>query len=118
MSAIDHLQPLQFKHSNPGPGAHQLSAYHGDEKVGHMLWDKKSGKILELRTRPDVRRQGVATGMFNHGQSYDPPPKHASERTPEGNHFAKSTGTKVPPLRKRIPSESTLGLTHEESMRM
>lgn len=118
MSASDHLQPLQFKYDSPGPGAHQLGAYQGEQKVGHMLWDRKSGSILELRTHPDYRRQGVATGMFNHAQSFDPPAKHHSSRTPEGDAFAKSTGTPVPKLRKKIPSESTLGLTYEEARRM
>jgi hypothetical protein len=83
-----------------------------------MRWDSKNGEILELRTRPDVRRRGVATGMFQYGQQYEPAPRHSSSRSPEGDRFAKSTGTSVPKLRKKIPSESSLDLSHEEAMRM
>jgi len=119
MSAADHLQPLQFKHIVTGPGAYKIEAYHPDEgHVGNMLVDSSNGAIAELRTRPDVRRRGVATAMFNHAQQYDPPAKHATQRTPEGNAFAKSTGAYVPRLKKDIPSESSLGLSYEEAMRM
>ena len=106
------LHPLQFRHHMPTEKYHHVDAYSsGGEKVGSMRWAAQrtsagpAGEIVELRTNPEARRQGVATGMFGYGQSFDVAPKHSSSRTPEGNAFAKSTGTAMPKWRKKLPSE-------------
>lgn len=123
---MSNLSPYQFYHHTTGEGkTHNIYAFNQhDEPVGYLSWAAKGGsgirrgEILAMRVRPDVRRQGIATGMHNLSQQFDVPAVHSSSRSPEGTAFAKSTGKSVPKLKKPIPSEDSLGLSPESAMQM
>lgn len=103
------LQPLQFEHYRPGKGYHHVDAIREGLKAGHIRWSAATGEITSLSVDPGLRRQGIATAMYNHAKSnYYPPPAHSSARSPEGSAFARSTGDKVPKLKKAIPSEDAI----------
>jgi GNAT superfamily N-acetyltransferase len=117
-------EPFEYYHHQPSEKTHQVTAYNGNETVGYLRWaaqrmtGTRPGEILALRVRPDVRRQGIATEMFGRSQQFEQAAKHSSSRSPEGSAFAKSTGTRMPKLKKPIPSEESLGLSHESLMQM
>jgi hypothetical protein len=78
--------------------------------LGHLNLNEH-GTIVQVETRPEVRRQGIATALYNYAKSASekdpsiPAPKHASSRTPSGNSWARAVvksegGTIQPPTHK------------------
>lgn len=127
------LNELQFGHYHPAenPGMHGIHAISEGNVVGYMEWAAKrskhgpAGEITALRVRPDMRREGIASGMFKLSQQFDQPAEHSTKRTPEGTAFARSTGTRVPKLMKPLSSEATrygpngeYGISEEGLMQM
>ena len=116
-----NLSQMQFEHYLAGAqGYHHIDAVlpgeSGYEKdkllLGSIRWAPASGRgvrspgeIVHLRVQPEVRREGIATGLWNEAHKYDPPPRHSSKRTPRGTAWAKSTGAKVPKLTRPLPDE-------------
>lgn len=107
MAATDHLG-LQFRHDH-SDGLHRLQAFDpgGSDPVGTMTWhtdpveDEEflkydTGEIDRLKVRPDRRRQGIATALWDEGQKYDPAPRHSPYRTQEGEAFARHVGGPLP----------------------
>lgn len=89
----------------PGPVKYPNMSQ-GGRRVGHLTWEKTdspSSEILVVEVDPEHRRRGLATEALRHSQRIAaasggriPMPTHASDRTPEGDAWAKSTGDPVP----------------------
>jgi hypothetical protein len=66
-----------------------------DNLLGHLNLDK-SGVIEQIETHPEVRRQGIATALYNYAKEASakdpsiPAPRHSSARTQLGDRWAKS----------------------------
>ena len=98
------LNDIQFKHWTEDTGAakptHHVDAMSGQDRVGRMSWNHRS--IRNIDVEPQSQRQGVATQMWQHGQSLAadtrsiPKPKHSADRTDQGDSWAKSVGGQVP----------------------
>jgi len=75
-------------------------------EMGKMNWNAKTGEIQGIETHPEAQRLGVANTLLaeakeaakKHGIM---PPLHSSNRTDEGNKWAKATKDKLP-KRKRV----------------
>lgn len=102
MSARRHLSPHEFTIVPDSLSqTHYINAYHpahkgGKEPVGHMNWNRTTGKINNIQVHQGYRRQGIASRMFEFSQSMDPPARHApsNERTAAGKKWAKAVGGK------------------------
>ena len=89
---------------------HRINAKLGTETVGHLEWhgdtEDTFNHVQDVEVDPTMRRQGIATGMWNHAQhistQFDDvaPPRHSSNRTNEGDSWAKAVGGHIP---TRIP---------------
>ena len=71
--------------------------------AGEMEWHSRSdNRISNLVVNEEHRRQGVATGMWNYAHEMAKttrgvkPPTHSSDRTDEGEAWAKAIGGNVP----------------------
>jgi GNAT superfamily N-acetyltransferase len=96
-------------------GRYKVDAYHPvtGEPVGSMNWDD-NGTVGHVSVKPEHRRQGIATQLWNEGQRVAgmppatcttpgcgqthiiPAPRHSSSRTPDGDAWAKSVGGEIP----------------------
>jgi hypothetical protein len=71
--------------------------------VGELKWHPKTGEIKNLFVEANERRQGIARGMWDEANRISQSergvvtPKHSSDRTDEGDAWAKAVGGKVPP---------------------
>jgi GNAT superfamily N-acetyltransferase len=113
MAAQDNLgrqfsYQMSFTPSDMGEH-HKVTARLGETRVGFMKWDPDNGVIKDIQVHPEHRRKGVATAMWNFAQSQVKPqtpgvdyaddvkaPQHSTERTPEGDAWAKSVGGRIP----------------------
>lgn len=97
-----HYEPAKYDKE------HRIRAYHPSTKkwVGSMVWASQypdEGPLRNIDVDPEYQRQGVATSMWRFAQqlgqrsSRVPSPIHSTERTPEGDAWARSTGDFVPP---------------------
>lgn len=74
--------------------AFQMRDVHGN-LLGHLNLDN-SGLIEQIETHPEVRRQGIATTLYNYAKDASakdpsiPAPRHSSARTQLGDRWAKS----------------------------
>jgi ribosomal protein S18 acetylase RimI-like enzyme len=116
------LNPEQFhyvfKKATPremgGSSHHEVRAYGGGgaTNVGMIMWHHKTGEIGNIATSPEVRRQGIATAVYRHAQGIAAetrgvrPPRHSSDRTGEGEAWARSLGERLP---KRLRIDATAG---------
>ena len=99
-----NLNPLQFKYDTEDMGGskphHLLTAHRGDTEVGKMRWSSNS--IRGIHVEPEHQRQGIATALWNQGQSLAsenksiPAPKHSRDRTKDGDAWARSVGGRLP----------------------
>lgn len=99
MSAQNNLSKIQFKHTE-GHDLHFVDA--GDDADhGHIAWDKRSGRVDQIFVPEHLRRQGIATQLWDTAHSVAEQkglvhPVHSDARTPEGDAWAKSVGGKLP----------------------
>jgi GNAT superfamily N-acetyltransferase len=69
-----------------------------DNLLGHLNLDS-TGLIEQVETHPEVRRQGIATALYNAAKEASlkdpsiPAPRHSSNRTQLGDRWAKSVAT-------------------------
>jgi hypothetical protein len=80
---------------------------HRGNLLGHLNLDK-GGSIEQIETHPEVRRQGIATTLYNYAKDASakdpsiPAPRHSSARTQLGDRWAKAVtkaeGTSLQPL--------------------
>lgn len=87
-------------HDEWGGGKHVIEAFHpdADEPVGQMTWgtSTRPNRIQSVKVKPDHRRSGLATAMWQWGQEMTPRPKHSDERTDDGDAWARSVGGPLP----------------------
>jgi GNAT superfamily N-acetyltransferase len=108
MAASDHLSPTQFgeytlEHSGPAhDGSHTIQAFHNDRPIGELRWAKGYG-VHSVDVLPEHQRKGLATAMWNKAIELKksnkniPTIKHSTERTEDGNDWAKKVGRYYPP---------------------
>ena len=99
-----NLNNLQFKYDTEDMGGskpdHLLTAHVGGEEIGKMRWSSTS--IRGINVEEPHQRQGVATALWQQGQSLAaasktiPAPKHSKDRTKAGDAWAKSVGGRLP----------------------
>lgn len=106
MAAKDNLNNYQFRYLSDealGERFHTVLAFvnHPEKNeinYGRLEWDASTGKILNVHVKPEYRRRGIATGMYNYAQGLDViKPAHSSWRTDAGDAWAKSVGGEIPP---------------------
>lgn len=113
-SALSGVQFSQQMTSDQYPGtppedqAHEIIASHPKHgEVGHLsvratdLGDRPAGNIDDVHVHEDFRRQGIATELWNHANELAdkgviPRPLHSTQRTYEGDRWARAVGGKVP----------------------
>lgn len=94
---------------------HMMTAFADDPfgrmHMGALTWNDQ-GEIQGVHVKPQYRRRGVATGMFNAAtelanseSEWIPTPEHSPNRTESGDAWAKAVGGVVPPLQNVLPSE-------------
>lgn len=76
-----------------------VEAYHPDHgTIGKMELaepdENGEREITDLYST--VRREGIATALWNHAHSAGLRPRHSAERTDEGDAWAKAVGGKAP----------------------
>ena len=79
---------------------------HGPWSMGELRWHGHTGEITNVETEPDYQRLGVANTLLEearraakeHGLES---PVHSSNRTEDGQAWAKATKDKLP-RRKRV----------------
>jgi GNAT superfamily N-acetyltransferase len=97
-----------------------------DNLLGHLNLDS-SGMIQQIETRPEFRRQGIATALYNHAVAASqtnpaiPTPRHSGSRTPSGNAWTKAvtkkSGEELVPQRTKVsPSTYTMRAAMWEMM--
>lgn len=65
--------------------------------VGVLLIHPKTNRIESVRVDPSHQRRGIATEMFNVAiQRLGKEPKHSSDRSDEGDAWARSVGGTLP----------------------
>lgn len=64
---------------------------------GTMLSPSADGmRVMWLDVHPNHRRKGIATGMWNYAKQQGYNPVHSSQRTPDGEAWAKSLDGPLP----------------------
>lgn len=91
MSAQENLSRIQFRTSVQGDQA-EITAHapEGDE-VGHLNWHA-SGELGSVFVNQDMRRQGIATEMWNRAKQVTPGLQHSRKQSPDGRAWAKAVG--------------------------
>jgi hypothetical protein len=92
---------LHYISPGMGSGLHKIVAMYGDTRVGHMAWNAK--EIHGVDVADPHQRRGLATEMWNWGQEMRPRPKHSSDRTNQGDAWARAVGGKLPRRRMGNP---------------
>lgn len=102
------LDQVDFRH-HENDKEHQVNAYIGGDRVGHMQWfkdaggrpDEPAGEIGLLQVEPQYTRNGVATAMYEAARQHQfaPAPAHSPSRTDEGDAWARKVGGDLPPRR-------------------
>ena len=90
---------LNFMYSGAG-GDHVVTAHHSEHgQIGHLIWRRGTGEIVDLLTEPEHERKGVATGMWEHAKTVAANsdgkilrPQHSAVQTPKGKRWAKKVG--------------------------
>ena len=75
---------------------HLVTAYLGSERVGNLEWYGRTGEVYEIVVRADHRRKGLATAMWEFAQDAPKKPKHSTQRTNDGEAWARTTGDSMP----------------------
>lgn len=111
--------PNQFKFHKANPKSmdtrehmHRIEAFDPDSDFGdwqgHMQWHPVTGELHDLFVEANVRRRGIATEMwkFAHKVAKNAggtvAPRHSTNRTNDGNSWAKSVSRNVPRRKYRM----------------
>lgn len=103
MSVKHVLSPVQFhtRVLNHGDGHASIDRFHGDEHMGHMTLEPHpdGSRIIEgLEVHPAYQREGHATEMFHVAEKLGMRPTHSTDRTYEGDQWAKKVGGHLPKI--------------------
>ena len=95
--------------TNAGANVNQVHfrASEQGDKLGHLEWSGTRGEILDVHVNKEVRRKGVATAMYKAAKEIalktdSSEPMHSSDRSDQGESWAKSTKEPLPPRMPRI----------------
>lgn len=89
------LQGLQFSApSTLGKNQKVIAKDANGKDAGELQWNPKDNVIYSAWTRPDLRRQGVATHVLNHVQENHASGilTHSPKRTVDGDAWTSTTG--------------------------
>jgi hypothetical protein len=107
MSAGDVLSQTQFAHehwerSSRGVHAHGIQVVANHPKFGNIgrmdlpVHPDEDGNREIYDVNSTLKREGIATGMYNHAVAAGLNPVHSTQRTPEGDAWARKVGGDVP----------------------
>lgn len=91
--------------SAPDFQVHSIRATHPEHgDVGHLYWHPETGEIKDVLVMGEHEGKGIASKMYAVAHSTAannkdiPAPAHSSQRTREGDAWAKKVGGALPPL--------------------
>jgi GNAT superfamily N-acetyltransferase len=89
---------INFSHKYNTKGKLIVLADHPEVRghVGFLHINPDGETIGNIFVAPDHRRKGVGTAMLNYAKQLGVVPKHSSNRTPEGDAWAKAVGGDLP----------------------
>lgn len=97
----DNLSNLQFNYEHLWRSNEHVIDAGQDADHGHLSWDASTGRIAQVFVPESMRRQGIATQLWNKAHEEADkrglvPPKHSETRTVEGDKWAQkiTPGTK------------------------
>ena len=100
---------VYFQHGTAGPNYDGVTAYDSNhDELGHIGWmGGTTGEIKHINVHPDHQRKGLGTELLSQAKMISKKkkrksPTHSSERTEEGDSWAKKVGGKVPHLKNGI----------------
>lgn len=67
-----------------------LRASQGEALIGFVTWDKETGEIWEISTKPSFRRKGLATELYNRAKEIDSKVHHSRVQTDDGKAWSKT----------------------------
>lgn len=88
---------------------HVVTAYDGSTIAGRLEWYGKTGEVREIDVRPEHRRRGLATAMWEFARDAPKTPKHSPQRTDDGDAWVRTTGDPVP---RRVQGASMRDTAH------
>ena len=96
-----NIKGVSLSHLDVAGDDEHIGAFVGEDKVGHLSWNPKTGSISKVHVHERHRRKGIATAMWNHAQEVSKklkifPPHHTEERTDMGDAWAKKVGGNLP----------------------
>lgn len=114
---------LSYSHENPQPGEHLLTAtheslpeegivggaYHGPGFAGEIHW-WDDGEMEGVHVRPELRRRGLATELWNRARQITPQLRHSRSQTPDGRSWAEKTAAAPAVMYHASPPRNRLGI--------
>lgn len=88
-------------------GLHYVEAQSSGGKIGSINWEHDTGKITGVYVKPEYRRKGVATGLYNEAVRLSkasddiPTPKHTSDLSDEGEAWVHSLNKPIPKRKEK-----------------
>jgi GNAT superfamily N-acetyltransferase len=79
---------------------HKVAAVRDGQPLGSMVWSSRA--IQNIEVEPEHQRQGIGRALWNEGHRLAqdnariPAPKHSTDRTDQGDAWAKAVGGRVP----------------------
>jgi hypothetical protein len=98
--------PWAQAHPTERMGWEGSSADPGIRPMSTLSWHHKTGEIKGVATEPEHRRQGLASRLYQEGQTLAgttrgvPMPRHSEQRTTAGDAWARSVGGRLPRQKK------------------
>lgn len=106
-----HLHLSKSPNTSQYSRLHKATIYSHDpddprhERMGDMDWSPSTGEIASIGVHPKFQRLGVANTLFHESRRLAreqgiTPPEHSSDRSKQGDAWAKQTGTPIPKKKK------------------
>lgn len=102
---------IQYHHGSMGFGtsAHNFTMHDSDDQFIGTMGLSHDGTIDHIEVHPELRRQGLATKLYNFGHELHgdipsiPAPKHSETKTEAGQKWANAVGGEEPEYSDIIP---------------
>jgi hypothetical protein len=91
MAATDNLNGVQFRTHISDEGNEVTAHAPEGHEVGHLNWHP-SGEMGSVFVNKDMRRQGVASEMWNRAKVVTPGLQHSVKQSPDGGAWAGAVG--------------------------
>lgn len=75
---------------------HVITTYGDGIEVGSMVWHGRTHGVISTDVKLNYRRLGIATAMWEWSQEMRPKAKHSTDRTDDGDAWARSVGGPLP----------------------